>query len=111
LRLFRKNRQKLAAENNAAKYLRYTIGEIVLVVIGILIALQGNNWNELRKQRARELHYLTNLKTDLNLNIAEIDKYITTRASQTESAITVILAGDLKLKKGLYILLVRSDNY
>ncbi len=46
LRFFSKRRYQLAAENRAAKYLRYAIGEILLVVIGILIALQVNNWNE-----------------------------------------------------------------
>jgi hypothetical protein len=86
LRFFRNIRQKLAAENNVAKYLRYAVGEILLVVIGILIALQVNNWNEQRKQRATELHYLSNLKNDLNLNIAEIEKYIAVRNSRTASA-------------------------
>lgn len=90
IRIFRNIRQTLAAENNVAKYLRYAIGEIVLVVIGILVALQVNNWNEQRKQRANELHYLINLKTDLNLNIAEIDNYITTRSSQIASAKAVL---------------------
>lgn len=90
IRIFRNIRQQLAAENNVAKYLRYAIGEIVLVVIGILVALQVNNWNEQRKQRANELHYLINLKTDLNLNIAEIDNYITTRNSQIASAKEVL---------------------
>jgi hypothetical protein len=73
-------------ENKTSKYLTYAIGEILLVVIGILIALQVNNWNEQRKERVKELHYLTNLKTDLKLNIAEIDKYIATRNSQIVSA-------------------------
>lgn len=86
LRFFSNIRQKLAAENNVAKYLRYAVGEILLVVIGILIALQVNNWNEQRKQRATELHYLSNLKNDLNLNIAEIEKYIAVRNSRTASA-------------------------
>jgi hypothetical protein len=90
IRFFRNIRQKLAAENNVAKYLRYAIGEIVLVVIGILIALQVNNWNEQRKQRISELHYLRNLKNDLNLNITEIDKYIATRNSRTASAKIVL---------------------
>ena len=69
-----------------AKYLRYALGEIVLVVIGILIALQINNANENRKLRNQEVHYLINLKTDLQLNIAELDKYITVRNSRIASA-------------------------
>lgn len=74
MKLFRKIRQQLAAENNVVKYLRYAIGEILLVVIGILIALQVNNWNEHRKQRNKERYYLTNIKTDLNRNMAEIGR-------------------------------------
>lgn len=73
LRLFRNIRKRLAADNNLPKYTRYAIGEILLVTVGILIALQVNNWNEQRKQRNKELHYLANLKNDLKLNIAEID--------------------------------------
>lgn len=53
LRIFRNIRQKLAAENKVVPYLRYAIGEIVLVVIGILIALQVNNWNERKKEEAK----------------------------------------------------------
>lgn len=83
---FRKIRHQLLTENRASKYLLYALGEIVLVVIGILIALQINNSNEDRKQRRQELHYLRNLKTDLNLNIAELDRYIAVRNSRIESA-------------------------
>ena len=50
INFFRKTRKQLAAENKVVKYLRYSIGEIILVVIGILIALSINNWNEARKQ-------------------------------------------------------------
>ena len=49
MRIFKNIRQKLAAENKVMAYLRYAVGEILLVVIGILIALQVNNWNEGRK--------------------------------------------------------------
>jgi len=52
-------------ENKTSKYLKYAIGEIVLVVIGILIALQINNWNEGRKQNLAETEFLTGIKNDL----------------------------------------------
>ena len=48
---FRKIRKKMADDNRPLKYARYAIGEILLVVVGILIALQINNWNEGRKQK------------------------------------------------------------
>ncbi len=51
IKFFRKIRQKLITENKFSKYLLYAIGEIILVVIGILIALQFNNRNEQRKRR------------------------------------------------------------
>jgi hypothetical protein len=46
---FRKTRKKMADDNRPLKYMRYAIGEIALVVIGILIALSINNWNEIEK--------------------------------------------------------------
>ena len=49
IKFFRKIRYALMTNNKTAKYLTYAIGEIILVVIGILIALQINNWNEDRK--------------------------------------------------------------
>ncbi|MEY8020457.1 DUF6090 family protein [Muriicola sp. SD30] len=86
IKFFRRIRQQLLTDNKFSKYLLYAIGEILLVVIGILIALQINNNNEARKQRAQELHYLKNLRTDLILNISELDRYISTRNSRIESA-------------------------
>jgi hypothetical protein len=53
------------AEGNTGKYLKYATGEIVLVVIGILIALQINNWNENKKARRTEVKLLNELKADL----------------------------------------------
>ena len=57
-------RQKLIEQNNVRKYLLYAIGEILLVVIGILIALQVHNWNEDRNRQKEERHYLAALRTD-----------------------------------------------
>ena len=86
IKFFRKIRQTMIKENKVSKYVLYAIGEIILVVIGILIALQINNNNEIRKAREKELHYLSNIKSDLNLNIKEIESYIITRSTQIESA-------------------------
>ena len=69
IKFFRKIRQKLLSENKFSKYLIYAIGEIVLVVIGILIALSINNWNENNKQRTKEKAILENLKTSLEDDI------------------------------------------
>lgn len=65
MKIFRNIRQKLAAENKVMAYLRYAIGEIILVVIGILIALQINNWNESRKQNLAETEFMVGVKKDL----------------------------------------------
>jgi len=62
---FRKIRKTLADDNKPIKYLRYAVGEIILVVIGILIALQINNWNEGRKEKINQRSVLSNLLQDL----------------------------------------------
>ena len=66
--IFRKIRKKMADDNKPLKYLRYAIGEIILVVIGILIAISINNWNEERKEGFIEQKYLTRLLVDLENN-------------------------------------------
>ena len=66
LKFFRKIRQNLIFKGNTVKYLKYAIGEIILVVIGILIALQINNWNESRKLVVEEKQYYKNIKRQLN---------------------------------------------
>ncbi len=65
---FRKIRKKLADDNKFLKYTRYAIGEIVLVIIGILIALQVNNCNEERKSKNESVKILKRLERDLNLH-------------------------------------------
>jgi hypothetical protein len=72
INFFRKKRKKMADDNKALKYTRYAIGEIVLVVIGILIALQINNWNERRKIQSNQEKYLTLIKTEAENNLKEI---------------------------------------
>ena len=82
IKFFRKNRQKLLSEGNTGKYIQYAIGEIVLVVIGILIALFINNWSEYKKTRATEIVFLKNIKNDIKLTIEEIDEFIEARNAQ-----------------------------
>jgi len=72
IKFFRKIRQKLLSENKFSKYLIYAIGEIVLVVIGILIALGINNWNESRKENQEEISNLKSLKSELEVSLEEL---------------------------------------
>ena len=59
-------------ENKTGRYFKYAIGEIVLVVIGILIALQINNWNEVKKAKEKETHALNEIISDLDNNIKNL---------------------------------------
>jgi hypothetical protein len=69
---FRKIRKKMADDNKPLKYMRYAIGEIVLVVIGILIALQINNWNEDRKENNIENKILVEISNGLRQDLLDI---------------------------------------
>ncbi|MDT0559603.1 DUF6090 family protein [Ichthyenterobacterium sp. W332] len=64
IKFFRRIRYNLMEKNKTGKYFKYAIGEIILVVIGILIALQFNNWNESRKREHLKNQYETSLKID-----------------------------------------------
>jgi len=66
----------MLTENKFSKYLIYALGEIVLVVIGILIALQINNWNEERKEDAIIENYLNSMLVDLNNDVNRFDGII-----------------------------------
>ncbi|TFG72400.1 MAG: hypothetical protein E4H26_11090 [Flavobacteriales bacterium] len=72
IKLLRNIRQRMIKENKISKYLLYAMGEIVLVVIGILIALQINNWNDELKQRNLEIKILKEISGNLKLDLVEI---------------------------------------
>ena len=74
--LFRKIRKKLADDNKPVKYMRYAIGEIVLVVIGILIALSINNWNEERKAKEKLNLLFVKVQKELLYNVKEANSDI-----------------------------------
>jgi len=86
INLFRNIRHKLADDNKPIKYMRYAIGEVVLVVIGILIALQINNWNEHKKNKQQELIILENVLQDLKKDKVGLNNIIERRISKAESA-------------------------
>ncbi|MGI9530598.1 DUF6090 family protein, partial [Lutimonas sp.] len=70
---FRKIRKKMADDNRPLKYMRYAVGEIVLVVVGILIALQINTWNEERKDRIRGISHLKEIRAELLFDSYQLD--------------------------------------
>lgn len=72
--LFRRVREKLVGEGNVRRYLIYAIGEILLVVIGILIALQINNWNQTRLDRQFEMKSLSEIESALDNDIQHFDQ-------------------------------------
>ena len=78
IKFFRRIRQNMIKENRVSKYLLYAIGEIVLVVVGILIALSINNWNIEEQERNEEIETLKNLRLDFKNTIKELNelKYI-----------------------------------
>ena len=87
LRFFRNIRQNLLTENRVSKYLLYAVGEILLVVIGILIALQLDNLNEAKKERIYEVKMLKEVKLALENDIIHFDN-ILNLLSKTDSAAT-----------------------
>ncbi|MGB5273398.1 MAG: DUF6090 family protein, partial [Flavobacteriaceae bacterium] len=90
IKLFRRTRQKLLTENKFSKYLIYAIGEIALVMIGILLALQVNTWNEQRKDRMTEQLMLTALQKDLLINIDRLKKDILLEQRTIDQATKII---------------------
>jgi hypothetical protein len=89
IKLFRNIRQNLLAEGKTSKYLKYAIGEIILVVIGILIALNINNWNENQKSKKDERYVLTEVLKNLEEDAALVDDIITQR-QKAKTAVIVL---------------------
>lgn len=85
IKFFRRIRYDLMEKNKTGKYLKYALGEIVLVVIGILIALQINNWNEHRKEISRSQNYLEEFRKDLISDTLSLNQALT-RLKQVISA-------------------------
>jgi hypothetical protein len=85
IKFFRKIRQKTLTENKFGKYLTYAVGEIILVVIGILIALSINNHNNNRQQRKIEQDYLLSLQSEFKTNLEKINNCLTENHNQVKA--------------------------
>jgi hypothetical protein len=100
--IFRKTRKKMADDNKPLKYIRYAIGEIMLVVIGILLAVQINDWNQKNKNDQLANLYLMDFKRDLETDIASLEKRINNNyaLSKIVDSIFFTLATKNKLPNG-----------
>lgn len=74
IRFFRSLRQQFISKNQMGKYFKYAIGEILLVMVGILLALQVNNWNENRKEADRRQDFLVELRKGIASDIVYLEK-------------------------------------
>ena len=90
IKFFRKIRYNLMSENKTSKYFKYAIGEILLVVIGILIALQINTWNEQRKQQITVNKLFLNLESSLKTDSLALSSIIT-RSKNSMSSMNLAL--------------------
>ncbi|WP_417859822.1 DUF6090 family protein [Winogradskyella sediminis] len=90
IKFFRHIRKDLMEQNKTSKYFKYAIGEIVLVVIGILIALQINNWNEGKKAKEKEHQVLTEIISDLDYTLQDLDRVLNKRTNNLNRTINSI---------------------
>jgi len=93
LTVLRKIRKSLIDSSATRKYFFYAFGEIALVVIGILIALQINNWNENRKLNEKEAQLVKALHTELEFNLDYHIRYLDVHLARVDSTCRKLLAG------------------
>jgi hypothetical protein len=99
IKFYRHIRKSLLMENKTSKYFKYAIGEIMLVVLGILIALQINNWNQTRLNKKKEINYVNRLIEDLASDTLMISSQIIASKERFEFGMLVdslIRSQDLK---------------
>lgn len=96
LKLLGKIRRRLLAQKKLSNYLLYAIGEILLIVIGILIALTISNWNESSKSVQKELVLLTEMQQNLQHDISQLDATLRANKKRIRSNEVVIRSIDLK---------------
>ncbi len=101
IKIFRRLRKSLLTQNRFNKYLLYAFGEIILVVIGILIALQINNWNQHRMEKLKSIDYHKRMVEDLDLLIQTFRWDSTRSSNMTKRLITSLkVLEKSKISKG-----------
>ncbi len=111
IKFFRKIRQNLLSEGKTGKYFKYAIGEILLVVIGILIALQLNNWNDNNNKTKLGKQYLIEMKSELQDDALKLDEYIIKLKNDLENQETALNTKDInKLPLDSLKMILRSTN-
>lgn len=90
INFLRRIRRDLINENKTSVYLIYAVGEVVLVVFGILIALQIDNWNENKKTRNTEQQYLLALKEEFSFNKGELERIMNRNKLNYENALRIL---------------------
>ena len=98
IKFFRRIRQNLLMENKTGKYFKYAIGEIVLVVIGILIALQINTWNEQNKKKNLKNEYQNSLITDYTKDTIQLNN----RLKRNKERLTLLSSTYDSIENGYY---------
>ena len=90
INFLRRIRRDLISENKTSAYLIYAVGEVVLVVFGILIALQIDNWNEDKRIRNTEQQYLLALKEEFSFNKGELESIMDRNQLNFENASSIL---------------------
>ena len=115
IKFFRRIRQKLLSENKFSRYLLYALGEIILVMIGILLALQVNTWNTEKNNREKEQLYLQSFYNDIQTNLNQLDRVIakSTETINTADSLLLFVNGDVEIKdmKKVQRLVMAASNY
>ncbi|MBI1307599.1 MAG: hypothetical protein GC181_13435 [Bacteroidetes bacterium] len=113
IRVFQSIKQSLINEKKFSNYLLYALREIVLVVIGILIALQINNWNDERKNRVAEHIQLKNIETELKVQLLELEVDLRDHTSYQQSTLDILkyIASKPELHDSMYVDFYNSVSF
>ena len=110
INVFNKIRKQLLDENKTGRYLKYAIGEIVLVMIGILLALQVNNWNQNRALKKEELKIMKSLHQEFSENLVKFDKVYKIHLNNNIDIETIMSIETKSMSGDSLVLLMTSTN-